>query len=218
MAFRWISRIETKQNQTRYSRAAMNRIDSINLWNAIDPIYTREKERERECRVQLDLLIFSTLNIYLKSSYNEFSSHWDDLVQFVCSTNDVQYNNSKMPFGRRSPLETLALPGVILAYKYNQFRQKKTWGSQSSCHGTWTIRSTSKNRTYRPTHAISLCLTLTHTHTWMKVSLENGKGYRVDVRRNLILLHWQFDTADTFRNAFHSKRSKRKNRTLPKLL
>lgn len=30
-----------------------------------------------------------------------------------------------MPFGRRSPLETLALPGVILAYKYSQFRQRR---------------------------------------------------------------------------------------------
>lgn len=31
----------------------------------------------------------------------------------------------KMPFGGRSPLETLALPGVILAYKYRQFRQRR---------------------------------------------------------------------------------------------
>ncbi len=30
-----------------------------------------------------------------------------------------------MPFGRRSPLETLALPGVMLAYKYSQFRQRR---------------------------------------------------------------------------------------------
>lgn len=30
-----------------------------------------------------------------------------------------------MPFGGRSPLETLALPGVILAYKYRQFRQRR---------------------------------------------------------------------------------------------
>lgn len=30
-----------------------------------------------------------------------------------------------MPFGRRSPLEALALPGVILAYKYSQFRQRR---------------------------------------------------------------------------------------------
>ncbi|XP_049307871.1 homeobox protein 2 isoform X1 [Bactrocera dorsalis] len=30
-----------------------------------------------------------------------------------------------MPFGRKSPLEALALPGVILAYKYSQFRQRR---------------------------------------------------------------------------------------------
>lgn len=30
-----------------------------------------------------------------------------------------------MPFGRRSPLETLALPGAMLAYKYSQFRQRR---------------------------------------------------------------------------------------------
>lgn len=30
-----------------------------------------------------------------------------------------------MPFGRRSPLEALALPGAILAYKYSQFRQRR---------------------------------------------------------------------------------------------
>lgn len=30
-----------------------------------------------------------------------------------------------MPFGGRSPLETLALPGVILAYKYRQYRQRR---------------------------------------------------------------------------------------------
>lgn len=30
-----------------------------------------------------------------------------------------------MPFGRRSPLEALALPGVMLAYKYSQFRQRR---------------------------------------------------------------------------------------------
>lgn len=30
-----------------------------------------------------------------------------------------------MPFGRRSPLETLAMPGAILAYKYSQFRQRR---------------------------------------------------------------------------------------------
>lgn len=29
-----------------------------------------------------------------------------------------------MPFGRRSPLEALALP-VMLAYKYSQFRQRR---------------------------------------------------------------------------------------------
>lgn len=30
-----------------------------------------------------------------------------------------------MPFGRKSPFEALALPGVILAYKYSQFRQRR---------------------------------------------------------------------------------------------
>lgn len=30
-----------------------------------------------------------------------------------------------MPFGRRSPLETLAMPGAMLAYKYSQFRQRR---------------------------------------------------------------------------------------------
>ncbi|XP_017001964.3 uncharacterized protein [Drosophila takahashii] len=30
-----------------------------------------------------------------------------------------------MPFGRKSPLEALALPGVMLAYKYSQFRQRR---------------------------------------------------------------------------------------------
>lgn len=30
-----------------------------------------------------------------------------------------------MPFGRKSPLEALALPGVILAYKYSQFCQRR---------------------------------------------------------------------------------------------
>lgn len=30
-----------------------------------------------------------------------------------------------MPFGRRTPLEALALPGAILAYKYSQFRQRR---------------------------------------------------------------------------------------------
>lgn len=30
-----------------------------------------------------------------------------------------------MPFGRKSPLEALAHPGAILAYKYTQFRQKR---------------------------------------------------------------------------------------------
>lgn len=33
-----------------------------------------------------------------------------------------------MPFGHRSPLEAfnaLALPGSVLAYKYNQFRQRR---------------------------------------------------------------------------------------------
>lgn len=34
-------------------------------------------------------------------------------------------DSAKMPFGRRSPLETLALPGVMLAYKYSQFRQRR---------------------------------------------------------------------------------------------
>lgn len=31
----------------------------------------------------------------------------------------------RMPFGRKSPLEALANPGAILAYKYTQFRQKR---------------------------------------------------------------------------------------------
>jgi len=31
----------------------------------------------------------------------------------------------RMPFGRKSPLEALALPGVMLAYKYSQFRQRR---------------------------------------------------------------------------------------------
>ena len=30
-----------------------------------------------------------------------------------------------MPFGRKSPFEALALPGVMLAYKYSQFRQRR---------------------------------------------------------------------------------------------
>uniref|UniRef100_A0A182UYJ6 Uncharacterized protein n=1 Tax=Anopheles merus TaxID=30066 RepID=A0A182UYJ6_ANOME len=30
-----------------------------------------------------------------------------------------------MPFGRKSPLEALAMPGAIIAYKYSQFRQRR---------------------------------------------------------------------------------------------
>uniref|UniRef100_T1GYS0 Uncharacterized protein n=1 Tax=Megaselia scalaris TaxID=36166 RepID=T1GYS0_MEGSC len=31
----------------------------------------------------------------------------------------------RMPFGRKSPLDALAHPGAVLAYKYTQFRQKR---------------------------------------------------------------------------------------------
>lgn len=30
-----------------------------------------------------------------------------------------------MPFGRKSPLEALAMPGAIIAYKYSQYRQRR---------------------------------------------------------------------------------------------
>lgn len=33
--------------------------------------------------------------------------------------------NSRMPFGRKSPLEALAMPGAIIAYKYSQYRQRR---------------------------------------------------------------------------------------------
>lgn len=45
-------------------------------------------------------------------------------VRIVCENCECRKSN-KMPFGGRSPLETLALPGVILAYKYRQFRQRR---------------------------------------------------------------------------------------------
>lgn len=38
-----------------------------------------------------------------------------------------------MPFGRKSPLEALALPGVILAYKYSQFRQRRREAASQRC-------------------------------------------------------------------------------------
>lgn len=30
-----------------------------------------------------------------------------------------------MPLGRKSPLEALAMPGAIIAYKYSQYRQRR---------------------------------------------------------------------------------------------
>lgn len=32
---------------------------------------------------------------------------------------------ARMPFGRKSTLEALIMPGTILVYKYNQFRQRR---------------------------------------------------------------------------------------------
>ncbi|KFB51325.1 Dyak\GE14029-PA-like protein [Anopheles sinensis] len=30
-----------------------------------------------------------------------------------------------MPFGRKSPLEALTMPGALIAHKYSQFRQRR---------------------------------------------------------------------------------------------
>lgn len=50
-------------------------------------------------------------------------SHWAEAGER--ETEEWNGRARKMPFGRRSPLEALALPGVILAYKYSQFRQRR---------------------------------------------------------------------------------------------
>uniref|UniRef100_A0A182PJM5 Uncharacterized protein n=1 Tax=Anopheles epiroticus TaxID=199890 RepID=A0A182PJM5_9DIPT len=60
-----------------------------------------------------------------------------------------------MPFGRKSPLEALAMPGAIIAYKYSQFRQRR----REAANRRVTERELSALHTKIPIHSMNAPLT-----------------------------------------------------------